>query len=420
MTTSLHARLSRISPATWYVWVSFAWLLTRIAVLAHQGREPWMNAQVLGAARSLAEGSPAGLERPPLPALIALPLVAAGLGEQAAVAVLYLVASLVQLAALIALLRQVFPGRPLEQGVSLTVFLLLPVNHSIHHYRNVPVLLANAVVLTIAAHWVRLSRLREVGRRLSSAAWLVVATVLGVLSRTEVLAYVGLVAALGLLLSGGRLWRSSLLCAGALGAGALALVLATQVSGVDPRIVSRYQVYTFLDSTPASWLTPECRANPTEDCRVADGTRYFGPETQPGGLRSIVTAQPALVAAKSARSALDNVWEVVGPNLSTFPGLLPLLVLALAWPPARDAFRTVPGAVWAPLLAGVLLSAVPPLTWAPPHPQYHLAWAMPFSILGGLLLAASLRVSTGQWVAGALALVYAGLSAFRYTRYTGN
>jgi hypothetical protein len=64
-------------------------------------------------------------------------------------------------------------------------------------------------------------------------------------------------------------------------------------------------------------------------------------------------------------------------------------------------------------------SVVPPLTWAPPHPQYHVALVLPIMMLLVPPLLVLLRMPRGRWVAFGYLLADAGLSAFRYTRYPG-
>jgi hypothetical protein len=115
--------------------------------------------------------------RPQLPAVLGVPLVLAGASEQQAVAALYVLASLIQFGAFVALVRALFPGRLLEQTVALLLFLLVPFNHSIHHYRDVPVVLASsAVFLPLrAASWLSLASLSGVKRisitEVSLAEW---------------------------------------------------------------------------------------------------------------------------------------------------------------------------------------------------------------------------------------------------------
>src|SRR5437660_1504352 len=97
-----------------------------------------------------------------------------------------------------------------------------------------------------------------------------------------------------------------------------------------------------------------------------------GPGPRGGAMPRPRAARPA------ARSAWDNQWTLVGPNLSTFPGIIPFVVLALAIVrPAREAYTRVPVAVWIAVAAVGAQSVLPPLTWAPPHPQYHLQLVFP-------------------------------------------
>src|SRR5215218_4057334 len=94
-----------------YAAALIVWLLTRILVLVHQGAWPWMNAFVVAAARGISVGDWNEAVRPQLPAVLGVPLVLAGVGEQQTVAVLYLLASLAQFVAFVVLVRALFPGR---------------------------------------------------------------------------------------------------------------------------------------------------------------------------------------------------------------------------------------------------------------------------------------------------------------------
>ena len=105
-------------------------------VLIHQGAWPWMNSFVVDAARGnpgwrLERGGPAAATRGPGRARRP-----AGASEQQTIAALYLLASLVQFAAFVVVLRAIFPGALQEQSIGLLVFVLIPFNHSIHHYRE--------------------------------------------------------------------------------------------------------------------------------------------------------------------------------------------------------------------------------------------------------------------------------------------
>src|SRR5207302_7648931 len=138
-----------------YVATLLFWLATRWLVLVHQGAWPWLNAFVVAAARGMVVGDWNDAVRPQLPAVLGVPLVLAGATEQQTVAGLYLVASLVQFGAFLFLVRALFPRRVTEQTLALLVFLLVPYNHSIHHYRDVPVVLASSAVFLLGAHFVR-------------------------------------------------------------------------------------------------------------------------------------------------------------------------------------------------------------------------------------------------------------------------
>ena len=129
---------------------------------------------------------------------------------------------------------------------------------------------------------------------------------------------------------------------------------------------------------------------------------------------------PLVTVAKTARSAWDNLWVLFGPNLSTFPGIVPFIILGLAVAqPARALFTQVPGPVWVAVVAVLAESVLPPLSWAPPHPQYHLQLVFPMTVLLVPLLLGLLRVPRGRLAALAFLVSIAALSAFRYTRYPG-
>jgi hypothetical protein len=243
---------------------------------------------------------------------------------------------------------------------------------------------------------------------------------LGVWSRFEVLTFVGVLVVLALLI-----WRRRVLPLAATYASAAILVTASlllvyRLEGVDPAEAWFYTAHTFLDSTPDSWLTPECQADPTENCREADGLSYFGPADLHAGILPLVLNQPLTTTAKTLRSAWDNLWILFGPNLSTFPGLLPFVILVLAAvPAARDLLKRTPIAVWAAALAVLAETVLPPLSWAPPHPQYHLQLVFFSVVLVVPLLMALVRMPRGRLVVLAFFIGNAGLSAFRYTRYPG-
>jgi hypothetical protein len=399
-----------------YVAALAAWLLTRLLVLVHQGAWPWMNAFVVAAARGMVVGDWNDAVRPQLPAVLGVPLVLAGATEQQTVAVLYVVASLIQFGAFVVLVRALFPGRLEEQTLALLIFLLVPYNHSIHHYRDVPVVLASSAVFLLAASFIR----GKTGFDSRSFGLVLGAMLLGVWSRTEVLTFVGTVIVLSLLVWRGRaLWMAvSYGLAAILVAGSLLLIY--KLEGVDTAEASLYQAHTFLDSTPDSWLTAECRADPTENCREADGLSYFGPADLHAGVLPLVVGHPLTTVAKTLRSAWDNLWILLGPNLSTFPGIIPFVALALAFAsPARDLVRRLPAAVWIVVLAVLAETVLPPLSWAPPHPQYHLQLVLPIVVLVVPVLVGLARVPRGRLVALAFLVGNAGLSAFRYTRYPG-
>ncbi|GAC1323360.1 MAG: hypothetical protein NVSMB2_21050 [Chloroflexota bacterium] len=397
------------------------WLVTRLLVLVHQGAWPWMNAFVVAAARGIVVGKWDDVVRPQLPAVLGVPLVLAGLTEQQTVAVLYVLASLVQFGAFVLFIRALYPGRSEPQAAALLVFLLVPFDHSIHHYRDVPVVLASSAVFLLAARFLTIvQRPRSLAMSLGDGAVILGATLLGVWSRTEVVTFSVALAVLALVVC--RLAAVPLAAAlvAAVAVIATGLLMVYRFAGVDVPEASLYQAHTFLDSTPESWLTPECRAAPTENCRERDGLTYFGPADLHAGVLPMVQAHPLATIAKTVRSAADNLWILLGPNLSTFPFIVPFLIVVLAASgPLRDALRTVPVAAWLVSLAVVAESVLPPLSWAPPHPQYHLQMVVPIVVLVVPVLTGLARMPRGRLVALAFLVGNAGLSALRYTRYPG-
>jgi hypothetical protein len=410
-----------VSPTRVYAAALAFWMATRVLVLAHQGAWPWMNSFVVDAAHGILVGDWNDAVRPQLPAVLGVPVVLAGASEQQTVAVLYLLASLVQFGAFLVVLRAIFPERLQEQTIGLLVFVLVPFNHSIHHYRDMPVVLASSAIFLLSADIVRRFRGSDPQRfTLRQGLVLVGLMLLGVWSRIEVLAFVGVLLVALLLV-----YRRRALKVAAAYAAAAILVTGTllamyQVEDVDLSQAWFYTAHTFLDSTPDSWLSPECRANPTENCREVDGLSYFGPANLRAGVVPLALNHPWTTVEKSVRSAWDNTWILVGPNLSTFPGVVPFLVILLVLLPAvREAYREVPKAAWVVVVAIMAESVLPPLTWAPPHPQYHVALVLPFVVLLVPALLALVRMPRGRWLALGFAVANVGLSAFRYTRYPG-
>src|SRR5438552_5115126 len=164
-----------------------------------------MNAFVVAAARGMVVGDWNDAVRPQLPAVLGVPLVLVGATEQQTVAALYMVASLVQFGAFVVFARALFPGRLTEQTLALLIFVLVPYNHSIHHYRDVPVVLASSAVFLLSAHFLRTFARSEPGNRSANARgalWATGAMLLGVGSRAEVLTFVGVLMVLALIL-----WR---------------------------------------------------------------------------------------------------------------------------------------------------------------------------------------------------------------------
>jgi hypothetical protein len=243
---------------------------------------------------------------------------------------------------------------------------------------------------------------------------------LGIWSRIEVLAFVGVLICAALLVYRRQAIRLAITYAATAALVTVTLLVMYQIEKVDLPQAWFYTAHTFLDSTPDSWLSPACRANPTENCREADGLAYFGPANLRDGVLALAMNHPLTTLAKSVRSGWDNAWTLLGPNLSTFPGALPFLVLVLALvPAARQAYRQIPRAAWIVVVAIMAESVLPPLTWAPPHPQYHVALVLPMVLLLVPPLLALVRMPRGRWLAFGYLVAEAGLSAFRYTRYPG-
>jgi hypothetical protein len=398
------------------------WLVTRWLVLVHQGAWPWMNSFVVDAARGIIVGDWVDAVRPQLPAVLDIPLVVAGATEQQTVAGLYLLASLAQFAAFVVLVRAIWPRLVLEQTLALLVLLLIPFDHSIHHYRDTPVLLASSAIFLLCAHFIRTLGSRGLAAPLTwkTIALVVAAMFFAVWCRLEVLTLVGV-----LVLAAAVVWRklalplaATYIVAALLAAGTL---FATyQLAGVNVAQASFYTAHTFLDSTPDSWLSPECQANPTENCRETDGLTYFGPADPHQGVFVLAMDHPLTTVAKSVRSAWDNLWILFGPNLSTFPGIIPFVLIGVAvLEPARAMYRELPLPVWIAAAAVFAESVLPPLTWAPPHPQYHVQLVFPVAVLLVPILVALWRTPRGRLIAVAVLVANVGLSAFRYTRYPG-
>jgi hypothetical protein len=550
-------------PWTIYAAALIFWVLTRLLVLVHQGAWPWMNSFVVDAARGIVVGEWNDAVRPQLPAVIDVPLVLVGATEQQMVAALYMLASLVQFGAFLVLIRALFPDRMQEQTLALLVFLLVPFNHSIHHYRDMPVLLASAAIFLLAADFLRVQQRsrellppRDLGRgphpdfgprdsasvdrrpaddwapdgdralaadvaaphdsgaapvsepsasqpnaatasASAASSWPAAFVVppdasavpisphaspparpfqakrndqasrepsrvtpsgvmrmsqneekasrkrhagitlqkqndlrhfleisaillLGVWSRVEMLTFVVVLMLIALVVLRRRAARLVLTYAAAAAVVTGGLLFVYQLEDVDLSQAWFYTAHTFLDSTPDSWLSAACRADPTENCREADGLSYFGPADLHDGVLRLAMNHPLTTLAKSVRSAWDNAWTLVGPNFSTYPGTIPFVVLCLVFfAPARQLFRETPAAVWVVAVAIALESVLPPLTWAPPHPQYHVALVVPIVILLVPVLYALIRTPRGRWVTFGFLACSAALSAFRYTRYPG-
>ena len=415
----VYGRLSASLPMAY--WGALAiWVITRGCVVLYQGDWLWMNSFVIETAHDMMTDHWDQVVRPALPSALAVPFLAAGLSGPSTVVILYLFASLFQFGAFAAAVRALFRDRPLEQVLALGFFLLAPMNHSIPHWRNIPTVVASGAAFLLAAHWLRVWARSERLWSARSIAWVAVALAAGIWSRTEVLTFVG-----ALLLLGAVVYRRRILGTVAL-YGLVAVVmfglvtLQGRVSGTDPGMISIYQIHTFLDSTPESWLSDSCRNFPTENCRDAEGSVYFAPVDRQGGLLKLLLAHPILALAKTARSAFDNVWTLLGANISTFPGLVWLVIGALLLnAPSRAALRRLPAAAWPVAGAILALTVLPPLSWAPPHPQYHLHIILLVTIVSIPVLASLLPTARGNALVTWVYLGNAALSAFRYTRYAG-
>jgi len=133
-----------------------------------------------------------------------------------------------------------------------------------------------------------------------------------------------------------------------------------------------------------------------------------------------VLAHPLTTAAKTVQSAWDNVWIMLGPNLSTFPGVVPFVLLIAAFvPDVRRALLMVPIANWLVAAAAFAQTVLSPLSWAPPHPQYHAQLIVSAVVVTVPVLLALGRVPRGLALSTAFLIANAVLSAFRYTRYPG-
>jgi hypothetical protein len=414
--------LSPLGTARWaYVGSFVLWMMTRCLMLVHQGGWPWMNAFVVWAAEHFLNGDFNEVQRPPLPALLAMPLLAHGESMGQIIAVLYLLASALQFGAFALVVALAFPGRLREQTLALLLFLVTPLNHSIHHYRDSPVVFGSIAVFLLSAHWLWVERDPQRRSLLpGSIVWVLVASLIGVWSRTEVLTFVGCLCLLGFALRRRRALRPIALYVVGASVGVVALIGVGGALGADTTMNAEYQVHTFLDSTPESWLTPGCRANQSENCRDADGAVYFAPVDRTAGVLGLVVSHPWLTLVKTVQSAGINLWVLFGDNLSTFPGVaIVLAALLLLFEPCRAAVRALPLVVWPPLAAAFAMSIVPPLSWAPPHPQYHLNMLLPITIVLAAALGGLWNVSRGRLYVSAVLVLGLVLSAFRYTRYPG-
>ncbi len=407
------------------VWPAYAaafvlWALTRWAVLAYQGDWLWMNSFVVDTARDIMAGRWREVVRPPLPSVFAIPLLQMGASDHLAVALVYFVASMLEFAAFALVVRLLFRDRPREQLVSLLLFLILPMNHSIHTWRNIPTVIQAGAVFLLSAHWLWSRRAGASPWTPASVVWAGGAIALGLWSRTEMLVFAVLLGGLAVLLFRAAAARVAALYVVAALVAFGAVTVHGRLVGDDPGHTSSYQIHTFFDSTPASWLSEGCRLYPTETCRDEEGEAYFAPVDRRAGLLKVILDKPLPTVARTAQSAVDNLWIMFGANISTYPTLVWLVGLAwLASAPVRVAFRALPRAIWPATLAALAVTVLPPLSWAPAHPQYHLHTLLPAMVLAVPALAALLPTTRGRVVAMGFLLGNAALSAFRYTRYPG-
>jgi hypothetical protein len=421
---------SRSTQAGWRPEISFRnlyltafalWLASRVFVLLHQGNWPWMNFFVVETARGMLDGNWDEAFRPALPSLLAMPFVALGASDLFTVGFLYLAVSLVQFWAFTVLVRRLFPDRVLEQGLALVIFLLVPMNHSIHHWRNMPVVLASSAVFLLGAHFIEATR-RPSGWATSRASigWAIGSLAMGLLCRSEVATFAVVLLVTGWLKRQPGMARLTVIYVLGIALSFGATATLAKVAGADEFMQKRYGVHTFLDSTPSLWLTSECRLYPNENCREDDGWLYFGPRDMNISLTQLILNHPWLTVWKTVQSALDNLWELFGRNISTYPTYAWLAAVTLVtYRPARQALAGLDWRVWAVAIASLSVTVLPPLSWAPAHPQYHLHSLAGVAIIAAPLLASLAAATRGQWYVIAFLIGNAALSAFRYTRYPG-
>ena len=79
----------------------------------------------------------------------------------------------------------------------------------------------------------------------------------------------------------------------------------------------------------------------------------------------------------------------------------------------------MPLANWLVGIAALSETVLPPLSWAPPHPQYHAQLIVSVVVVTVPVLVALASLPRGRVVATAFFVASAALSAFRYTRYPG-
>jgi hypothetical protein len=65
------------------------------------------------------------------------------------------------------------------------------------------------------------------------------------------------------------------------------------------------------------------------------------------------------------------------------------------------------------------MTVLPPLSWAPPHAEYHAQLMLPVALVAAPVLVALWESLPGRRVVKLVLVAEALLSAFRYTRYPG-
>ena len=98
------------------------------------------------------------------------------------------------------------------------------------------------------------------------------------------------------------------------------------------------------------------------------------------------------------------------------PLVVVLVVLVRA---CRERLMRLPASVGMVAAAVMAETVLPPLSWAPPHPQYHLQMVLAAAVMVVPLLIGLFSLPRGRLAAVLFFVCNAALSAFRYTRYPG-